>query len=195
MGEPFAGSGSDEQPVHCLIRVLPPQDVLVVPCFVGGGHLVQGRRAKACAASQRRFGVEEGCEHDQKRPFPAPARLAALRVRAEMRHLRPVDSASRQFSKTLTDPLVCETIGERIGLRQARYNQIATIDSRHWRVVANDLAVVQQSSQVALHLVEQILVILGGLAPCAKKELNGVHRFGFEVRLRRRRTVDAWTPV
>lgn len=120
MGEPLAGSGSDEQPVHRLIRVLPPHDALVIPCFVAGGHFVEGDRAKACAASQRRFGVEEGCKQNQERPFPAPARRAALRIRAEMRHLRPGDSDGRQFSKTLTDPLVCETVSEGIGLRHAR---------------------------------------------------------------------------
>src|SRR5438093_7125149 len=98
VGEALTGPSSDEQPIHRLIRVLPPQEVLVIPCFVGGGHLVEGDWAKASAASQRRFGVEESREQDQERPLPAFARRAALRVRTKLRHFRPVDSDSRQFS-------------------------------------------------------------------------------------------------
>ena len=60
-----------------------------------------------------------------------------------MRHFRPVDSDSRQFSKTLTDPLVREAVGERVGLRHARSDQIAATHFRHGHVVADDLAVVQ----------------------------------------------------
>src|SRR5258705_1903566 len=101
VGEPLAGSGSDEQPVHGLIRVLPPQQVLVILCLVDGGHLVEGDRTKACAASQRRFRVHESCEQDQEWPLPAPARRAALRVRTEMRDLWALDSDSCQFSKAL----------------------------------------------------------------------------------------------
>ena len=60
-----------------------------------------------------------------------------------MRHLWLIDSNSRQFSKTLTDPLVREAVGQRMDLRHARNNQIAATDPRHGRVVADDLAVVQ----------------------------------------------------
>lgn len=91
-----------------------------------------------------------------------------------MCHLRSVDSSGCQFSKTSTYRLVRETIGERIGFRQVRGDQKAALDLRHRRVVANDLAVVQQGSEGALHLVEQILILLGGLdRPCCE---TGVER-------------------
>ena len=48
-------------------------------------------------------------------------------------------------------------VGERIRLRHARSDEKDATDFRHGRVVTDDLAVVQQSSQVALYLVEGIL--------------------------------------
>src|SRR5262249_12507045 len=155
---------------------------LVIPCLAGRGHPVQGDRAKARATSERRLGVEECREQDQKWPFPATARRAALGVGAEMRDLRPVDSNSHKFSKTLTDRLVREAAVQRVGLRKARSDQIAATDPCDRRVVADDLSVVYQGGEITLHLVEDFLGVLGG--PCTEEELSGVHYPGFELRPR-----------
>lgn len=60
-------------------------------------------------------------------------------------------------------------------IRNGRFRQPAT-DFRHRRVIADDLAVLRQSSQAALHLVEDLLSVRG--VPCTEEELSGVHYFG-----------------
>ena len=150
--------------------------------------------------SQRQFSIEEGCKQNQERPFPAPARRAALRVRAEIRHLRPGDSDTRRFSKTLTDPLVCETV-ERAHRSQA--------DSQSPDRPPLTLAIGVWSPTIwplcsrAARWLSPCRGEQSSLFPwrsCAKKELNGVHRFGFEVRCaappdRRKERVGAASPA
>ncbi len=46
MGEPLARPGADEKPVDRLIRVLPPQHVLMISCLVRRGHPVHRDRSQ-----------------------------------------------------------------------------------------------------------------------------------------------------